>query len=750
MKSGNALAIEKEGELLNAKEELAVLKKQLVGKDPEQLQVEKDDKETEKRAWTELKSLSEEYGKAVESKTLLSKKNKADTTTQGVLEKEQKTLVTKIKNAKVSVADAETIVTLESKIKNFEAERAKLEEGEPCNLCGATEHPFVAKYKDLEASESQKVLETRKAALDQLVAAESTNTRELTQVTTEVAHDSARLAEWDTELKTLNEKASQLHLKTSIEDTELIQTQFEAVKEACEKLNSKVIQFSILRQQKEKLEESTQEIKDTVTKYKSGIAVLEETEKNITEELRAKKEETASDENEAEELQNDLNLSVSKDELTLPEADQIVSFIDALGNQVANYNTKKKTLVGVENEISELEIQLKNLQKQVLEKEGEQQTQTLESETLKGIVADLLTERTAILPLELNVDTKRDALLQARDTAKLKAEATAEQVRKLDLDKTDKTAQKSLTEKTLTDHAQELLNHTAALEKQITASDFSSKEELLHALLSMEDKAAFTKLKTALDTKAVELQTLKSKIEQENTALQKQKTFAGSEEEALEQHTAIKTAKENLIKRSGEISKQFELDNQIKDRNKSVFEEIETQDKQVQKWKDLITLLGGSKDAFNTYVQRLTLKNLIGFANLHLYKLNRRYALVMEETYKTGEELNFKLIDHYQTDETRYVDTSSGGEKFLISLSLALGLSDLASNNVNIDSLFIDEGFGTLDNNTLETVISTLETLQEQGKMIGIISHVENLKERIPTQIQVFKKSNGVSLVEIV
>jgi exonuclease SbcC len=132
-----------------------------------------------------------------------------------------------------------------------------------------------------------------------------------------------------------------------------------------------------------------------------------------------------------------------------------------------------------------------------------------------------------------------------------------------------------------------------------------------------------------------------------------------------------------------------------------------------------------------------------------LYNLNRRYSLQLNPQYKTGEELNFKLVDHYQADEMRLVDTSSGGEKFLISLALALGLSDLASYNVSIGSLFIDEGFGTLDSNTLETVISTLETLKAQGKMIGIISHVDSLKERISVQIQVLKKSNGVSVVEI-
>ena len=99
-----------------------------------------------------------------------------------------------------------------------------------------------------------------------------------------------------------------------------------------------------------------------------------------------------------------------------------------------------------------------------------------------------------------------------------------------------------------------------------------------------------------------------------------------------------------------------------------------------------MTLLGGSKHAFNVYVQRLTLQNLIHLANLHRFKLNRRYSLKLDETYKVGEELSFKLIDHYQTDQARYVDTSSGGEKFIISLALALGLSDLASNNVSIKS----------------------------------------------------------------
>ena len=96
------------------------------------------------------------------------------------------------------------------------------------------------------------------------------------------------------------------------------------------------------------------------------------------------------------------------------------------------------------------------------------------------------------------------------------------------------------------------------------------------------------------------------------------------------------------------------------------------------------------------------------------------------------------------------MNTLSGGETFLVSLALALGLSDLAGRNTQIESLFIDEGFGTLDEQTLDTAISSLENLQSQGKTIGIISHVPALKERISTQIRMVQKGNGFSEILVV
>ena len=97
-------------------------------------------------------------------------------------------------------------------------------------------------------------------------------------------------------------------------------------------------------------------------------------------------------------------------------------------------------------------------------------------------------------------------------------------------------------------------------------------------------------------------------------------------------------------------------------------------------------------------------------------------------------------MDGWQGDVARDTRTLSGGESFLVSLALALALSDLVSHKVSIDSLFLDEGFGTLDGDTLETALSALDALNASGKMIGIISHVEALKERIPVQIRVSKE----------
>jgi len=133
----------------------------------------------------------------------------------------------------------------------------------------------------------------------------------------------------------------------------------------------------------------------------------------------------------------------------------------------------------------------------------------------------------------------------------------------------------------------------------------------------------------------------------------------------------------------------------------------------------------------------LTLDHLLHLANRHLLRLQGRYQLQR----KSSGELELEIIDTWQADVARDTRTLSGGESFLVSLALALALSDLVSHKTSIDSLFLDEGFGTLDGETLEVALEALDKLNASGKMIGVISHVDAMKERIAVQIRVSKQS---------
>lgn len=168
-----------------------------------------------------------------------------------------------------------------------------------------------------------------------------------------------------------------------------------------------------------------------------------------------------------------------------------------------------------------------------------------------------------------------------------------------------------------------------------------------------------------------------------------------------------------------------------------------------EKWLLLNEVIGdkmGKK--FNDFAQDLSLKYLLGMANKRLIQLSNRYQIDRPNKNETNDLM---IIDYDMGSERRSVKTLSGGETFVVSLALALALSDLASKNVHINSLFIDEGFGTLDPDTLDQTLDTLERLQlETNKTIGIISHVDALKERIQTQIQLQKNGQGYSTLKVV
>ena len=216
-------------------------------------------------------------------------------------------------------------------------------------------------------------------------------------------------------------------------------------------------------------------------------------------------------------------------------------------------------------------------------------------------------------------------------------------------------------------------------------------------------------------------------------------------DEVAQQHNNLQQQREQQLQRLGEMQQQLQEDAKRRQQHAALLTEITKAELAFVDYDAMNDLIGSAKgDKFRKFAQGLTLDNLIYLANKQLERLHGRYALSRKNT----EGLELSVLDTWQADTIRDTKTLSGGESFLVSLALALALSDLVSHKTSIDSLFLDEGFGTLDAETLDIALDALDNLNATGKTIGVISHIEAMKERIPVQLKVTKKS-GLGISEL-
>lgn len=273
-----------------------------------------------------------------------------------------------------------------------------------------------------------------------------------------------------------------------------------------------------------------------------------------------------------------------------------------------------------------------------------------------------------------------------------------------------------------------------------------SQEELINLLLVSSEWIDTEKI----ELKAIDEEVTKAKsILNERTQLleQHKQSFTVSRqlEEARELLSTTKAELEIKKHSKSEISFKLEQDKINKSKIGDLFKSITTQEVIVENWSKLNEIIGSADGKkFRQIAQEYTLDVLVGYANVHLQMLTNRYKIQRIPT-----SLGLQVIDQDMGDEVRTVYSLSGGESFLVSLALALGLASLSSSRMKVESLFIDEGFGSLDPTTLNIAMDALERLHNQGRKVGVISHVQEMTERIPTQIKVSKMASGKSKVEV-
>ena len=258
-----------------------------------------------------------------------------------------------------------------------------------------------------------------------------------------------------------------------------------------------------------------------------------------------------------------------------------------------------------------------------------------------------------------------------------------------------------------------------------------------------QERAALDALERRVETANTRL--AERRREREDYAIQNTPTLAAIEVDAA----LARTRQEEETAQAGLSDVQFRLreDDQRRTQSIELRTAYEAKDQEWKRWDMLRDLIGSADGAkFRTYAQSLTLEVLLTHANRHLEDLARRYRLGRVP----GAELELQVVDRDLGNEIRGVHSLSGGETFLVSLALALALASLSSQTTQVESLFIDEGFGSLDADTLDTTLAALDALQAQGRKVGIISHIPALTERIGVQVRVETLGNGRSRVKVI
>lgn len=637
------------------------------------------------------------------------------------------------KALKEQVADKQKLLDQERRIQSLDAHRLALQPGEACPLCGAVEHPAIKAYQELDVSATATALQQKQEAFEKLVtdgqtaiaelaASRAKQTGRLSQQEKFAQHISQWKVEWATSILLVS--AMPPLTGDDWQSAETLAAGHQATARALAQRASNLQDAEIGEQTIQRALAAANQSAQALQVALGQLALLQQATQDALM-RQADLEQTC---------------QTNKEELIVLEASLQATLEDA---SYALPAEPKRWLHERDSEWQhwlQIQTQLQDLA-QVITRQQEQRdaTQVQASAWVQRWV-DLQAstgENGISLPVQPEVSA---ADLPAALTACIQEIARlSESIASLNGRHAQSTTSLALQHVALLDT--EVTWHTA-----LRASPFSDVSAFTAALLPESERQRLTVLKESLHAAQQRASALLEAARNKHSELQAQALTPLAPEEITEQLVALEEQRSTLYETIGAQRSLLDGDAQHRNKQQALFAQISAQTAETEIWQRLDGLIGSARgDKFRKFAQGLTLDHLLHLANRHLARLHGRYLLRRKST----GELELDIVDAWQGDATRDTRTLSGGEGFLVSLALALALSDLVSNKTSIDSLFLDEGFGSLDGETLEVALTALDSLNASGKMIGIISHVEALKERIPAQIRV-EKGGGIGYSRLV
>lgn len=667
-----------------------------------------------------------------------------------------------------------------AKIQDLTEERDKLRHGEPCPLCGSITHPF-ATHQPYTPDDTEQQLAIAKQRLDDI-------NRQLQQLLLEehaLTNNQQQLNEHLQHLQAHNQRLlNQLQLASQhLIHAKRVQQAIEALPLAAapstdDDIDRQALQtlVTIIQTQQTNNQQALAALQDSLTQIEAVQSEQQQTQQRLatlSEQYHEVLQQHTLLHNQQQHRQDRIRdidaqqLVIAEkqhqvmqriDTLLMPFATrehtfsfditqdvnaQLNQHIDTLAQLLQRYQGLETKLSHINDTITGIEQALTRLLADQQHLTQNQHQVRQRQQALAQEISELQAQRYALFG-EQAVDIVSHALIQAKNQAlqDYQASQTAfhEQLSQLQI---------------LQQQIASLTTSTTQLKtaQQTLQADIQQR----FATLGFVDDADY-RAAVLVDTERERLQQLASQLHDSQQRNHNLLTEAKRIQQQLLDHPPTALSLEQLLDALGQLQQQFSeqqkqlgaveqqlaANEALKQNQQQLLDAINQQRNHTEEWKVLHQLIGSSDGKkFRNFAQGLTFNIMVAHANEQLKKMSDRYLLIAD----SEQPLMLNVMDNYQGGQIRTSKNLSGGESFIISLSLALGLSNMASHRMQVDSLFLDEGFGTLDEEALDVALDTLTNLQQSGKLIGVISHIQALKDRISSQIQVVPQTGGISKI---
>ncbi|KPB75701.1 AAA family ATPase [Pseudomonas cannabina] len=617
--------------------------------------------------------------------------------------------------------------------------RVQLQDDQPCPVCGSVEHPWhqpeallesLTRHDDNEQASAQKAVDLLTEQRNQLreqVGGVIARQKELLRQHDQLIQRHQALAP-NLEAHPL---AAQLLDRDADKRDAWLSQQLSQLNDVIARDEQRQEALLTLQKDAARLQQQLQtatETSQTATRHVADqLKQLEADQQRLEEELAAFKPLVSPQVLEG--LRNDASATVMQLE------QQVTQRLDQLEQQSEEQQEQRERQQKIEKEQIEQQARLQRQTELALEvtRLGEQQ------QARQQVLADLLGEHATAEQWQQALENAIEQARQNETSATQTLQATQRQLIQLAAELKSGQQQQ-----------QALQDERTELEVQI--SEWRGQHPEL-------DDAA---LDTLLAYDDAHVEQLRQQLHAAEKALEQDKVLLQERDQRLQQHqaqhsdlsddqqlsTELQQAQEHLAQseqQCADLRAELSEDQRRRTANSELQTRISEANSEYVRWARLAALIGSAEgDRFRKIAQAYNLDLLVHHANAQLRQLVRRYRLK-----RGGSMLGLLVMDTEMGDELRSVHSLSGGETFLVSLALALGLASMASSTLRIESLFIDEGFGSLDPESLQLAMDALDGLQAQGRKVGVISHVQEMHERIPVQIRVRRQGNGLSTIEV-